>query len=128
MTSSIFNFGAPVANREDSLFVVVPAELATRASLLEVLGRHLRFPSYYGKNWDALEECINDLSWLNERIVVIQHTRLPRRIPEHHLQTYLAILGDAVVSWRTRPEHDLIVCFASEDQEAVANLTANPDS
>lgn len=31
--------------------------------LLSALGFVLNFPDYYGVNWDALEECLFDLSW-----------------------------------------------------------------
>jgi hypothetical protein len=31
------------------------------AHLLDALGRALAFPAYYGRNWDAAEECLGDL-------------------------------------------------------------------
>lgn len=37
--------------------------LHDKATLLTELGRVLDFPDYYGANWDALEECLADLSW-----------------------------------------------------------------
>lgn len=35
-----------------------------KAELLTAVGEALQFPSYYGHNWDALEEMLRDLSWL----------------------------------------------------------------
>lgn len=32
--------------------------------LFSALGKNFAFPSYFGNNWDALDECLRDLSWL----------------------------------------------------------------
>ena len=37
--------------------------LGDKDALLTALGAALHFPDYYGANWDALEECLSDLSW-----------------------------------------------------------------
>jgi hypothetical protein len=39
--------------------------------LLAALGRALAFPSYYGRNWDAAEECLRDLAERYPRGVVL---------------------------------------------------------
>ncbi len=31
--------------------------------LLSRSAEALRFPAYFGHNWDAFEECLNDMSW-----------------------------------------------------------------
>jgi hypothetical protein len=40
-----------------------------------------QFPSYFGNNWDAFEECLNDLAWLNARQVVAFVTRADAMVP-----------------------------------------------
>ena len=39
------------------------AGAAGKAALLERLARALEFPRWFGGNWDALEDCLADLSW-----------------------------------------------------------------
>jgi RNAse (barnase) inhibitor barstar len=34
-----------------------------RDKLLEKLAQALGFPAYFGKNWDALNDCLTDLAW-----------------------------------------------------------------
>ncbi|MBU3869392.1 barstar family protein [Streptomyces sp. 4503] len=33
---------------------------------LDRCARDLRFPDWYGRNWDALADCLTDLSWWSE--------------------------------------------------------------
>jgi hypothetical protein len=35
-----------------------------KADLLASLSEGFEFPDYFGGNWDALDECLRDLSWL----------------------------------------------------------------
>jgi hypothetical protein len=35
-----------------------------KADLLNGLARALRFPTWFGHNWDALADCLDDLEWL----------------------------------------------------------------
>lgn len=41
--------------------VVLPG-VRDRQDLLATLGTILRFPDYYGANWDAFDECLRDVS------------------------------------------------------------------
>jgi hypothetical protein len=36
---------------------------STKEALLQRMAKALRFPEWFGANWDALEDCLTDLSW-----------------------------------------------------------------
>jgi RNAse (barnase) inhibitor barstar len=39
-------------------------DAGTRAGFFQELARALRFPDYFGHNWDAVYDCLTDLGWL----------------------------------------------------------------
>lgn len=53
-------------------FSVDASAVRTKSQFLGLLGRTLSFPSWFGRNWDALEDCLTDASWMPESGLVIQ--------------------------------------------------------
>ena len=45
-------------------FALDGAGVADKASFLRAVAGAMAFPAYFGNNWDALEECLTDLSWV----------------------------------------------------------------
>ncbi len=70
---------------------------ADKDALLEAIGQALQFPDYYGMNWDALEECLFDLSWWTGHVAVcIDHAEA--LVPEV-LTTLVDIWTEAAAAW-----------------------------
>jgi hypothetical protein len=106
----------------------VPVGIKSKAALLEALFVALRFPDYFGGNWDALDECIRDLSWLPNGDVVLRHRDLPMQEDRASLSTYLAILKDAVEKSRVTGERKLCVVFPPSAEGVVRSVLAESES
>jgi len=52
----------------------------------------LKFPDWVGESWDALEDALCDLSWLQEEEVVIKHHILPLMNDIDELSNYVDVL------------------------------------
>lgn len=74
--------------------------LADKQSLLAGIGQVLEFPDYFGANWDALEECLGDMSWRAGRICLfVEHADA---IPRPLLNTLLAIFSAQAEQWASQ--------------------------
>jgi hypothetical protein len=113
----------PAAYRDpEALVVHVPSAARGKEKLLGVLAKGLRFPKYFGWNWDALDECLRDLSWLGEvRKVTIVHLGLPFSPQAEYLALYIDLLAEAIAAQRnsTLPR-ELTVVFPAGVRELFA--------
>ncbi len=78
------------------------SRVSTKRGLLRKTARILRFPFYFGGNWDAFEECLNDLEWLDFRGYVLLFDNLKtfrRRAPEE-MEVLRSILQDTAAAWK----------------------------
>jgi hypothetical protein len=48
-----------------AVVVLDAARMANADLLFEQFDRGLRFPDYFGWNWDALSDCLRDLAWFS---------------------------------------------------------------
>jgi hypothetical protein len=77
------------------------APAVDKRGLLRAIARALRFPAYFGYNWDALEDCLTDLDWLDARgtvLILSRADRLAGRAPRD-MAIALDILEDAAAYW-----------------------------
>ena len=75
-----------------------------KAGLLQACATALAFPATFGGNWDALADCLQDLSWRHDRGYVI-HLRgagaFSRAAPAEWA-TALEIFTASATYWKTR--------------------------
>lgn len=76
----------------------------TKAECLARIAAALDFPSWFGHNWDALADCLNDLSWLpgDGYVLVLAHADDLRVAAEDDFLILLEILQDAADEWAAR--------------------------
>lgn len=97
-----------------------------KATLLARFAAALHFPDWFGHNWDALSDCLTDLSWLparHYRVELAQPQALRTAAPET-LDTALEILGEAVEFWANE---GVVFEFALRDTPAEHDRPA-PDA
>jgi hypothetical protein len=104
----------------------VPRGLSTEQELFDVLYEQLHLPDYFGSNWNALEECIRDLSWLEPGMVVLIHKDVPLRKSPAALKVYLSILRGAISKWRESDERQLAVVFQEGTENEVREASVEP--
>jgi len=53
------------------------AGVQEQGDLLAKIASAMKFPEYFGMNWDALIDCLRDLSWLNPKgvLVVLENSK-----------------------------------------------------
>jgi Barstar (barnase inhibitor) len=90
------------APRRDDMVVRVlrGSRCGSPAGLFQEWGAALQFPYYYGHNWAALDECLEDLEWLPARRYVFFLTEFQDVLAasDADLRSYVRLLQHAVTS------------------------------
>ena len=73
-----------------------------KSGLLDRFAKALRFPAHFGKNWDALNDCLTDLDWLSGKGLVLIVTNANNFAEKHEEPFHTAIdtLNGAAEYWR----------------------------
>jgi hypothetical protein len=99
----------------------LPPGLRGSQEVFDALFQHLQFPGYFGFNWNALSDCLRDLSWISQRRVVILHSDLPV-LPSDEVATYLEVMWECLRDWKPSEPHQLIVAFPDVVRSTIHGL------
>jgi len=90
---------------------------------------NLEFPSYFGRNWDAFDECMADLEWVgaDAYLVTVLDGGAVLRDEQDDLAVFVAIMVSVAEEWQTRgvPFHTLLQC-AADDVDSVRQRIGVP--
>lgn len=109
---------------ENTFVVHIPASVRSKQKLLRTLADELQFPAYFGNNWDALEECLRDLSWLPAGNIEIHHRDIPLPPGSQDRRTYLQILHAISTFWTKSNLRRFECIFPTECQAEVLGARA----
>ncbi|MFI9357897.1 barstar family protein [Streptomyces lydicus] len=79
------------------------ADVADKAAFMERCARALRLPEWFGRNWDALADCLTDLSWCpadRGRLLVVTGWQGYAAAAPDEWSVVESVLADAVGHWR----------------------------
>lgn len=77
------------------------ADCTGKDDALTRIARGLRFPDWFGGNWDALDDSVNDLSWWPAPgyLLLIEHAGAWQAQHGEDAATLVEILNDAAQDW-----------------------------
>lgn len=106
-------------------FHVEGKNVTRKEQLLAHVATALRFPEYFGDNWDALEECLTDLSWIDAPGYVIYFDHIDLLLEKHpdQVETFVEICRDAVGSWKEDGTAMIVLLSGAMAPKGVAKLT-----
>jgi RNAse (barnase) inhibitor barstar len=85
--------------------LVLHVDFATardKDQMLAILGRSLRFPEWFGHNWDALADCLLDMGWLPAPgyLIILQHCDGIHGRAEEDFVKLMRVFQEAADTWR----------------------------
>ncbi|CEH33439.1 barstar family protein [Romboutsia lituseburensis] len=91
-----------INNSNDVLVVEIECEnCKDKQSLMVEIANKLNFPSYFSYNWDSLDECLNDLEWIefSSLIIVLRDTEYLLANEIYNLGYFYDIISDSLIEW-----------------------------
>lgn len=83
----------------------------------------LQFPYYFGKNWSAFDECLNDLRLLNEKKIILFISNIQEMLQQEdksQFNIFIDILANSTLEWDSKNiSFQVIFQCANEHLEVV---------
>lgn len=76
--------------------------VTSKSEFFQACAETMNFPDYFGYNWDAFADCMNDLSWLSANGYILLYTQ-PKNFANNdpsEWSTVLLVLQEAVEYWK----------------------------
>ena len=118
---SVDTFEFTTAPPHTVVAVTIDASTQGKQELLTRFAQGLSFPDYFGRNWDALIDCLSDLTWCSASELIVDHGSLPQ-LSEIDLKLYLRSLAAAAARRTAEMRPRLRLVFREKDRETITSI------
>jgi RNAse (barnase) inhibitor barstar len=123
----------PKAEKNTLIAIIQGDEVDTMSQFFSTIAKQLELPSYFGKNLDALYDCLCDFSWTdvsNVQIIFKNYDAFLSKESQQKRWDILAILNDSANEWRAMKGADKIKfeIFVEPSQRIKSDIEAAEDS
>jgi RNAse (barnase) inhibitor barstar len=107
-----------------AFFHIEGKNIGRKEQLLNHVATALHFPGDFGHNWDALEECLTDMEWVDADGYLIYYDHIDALLAAHpdQFETLVEILRDAVTSWKEDGTAMVVLLSGSKAPKGVPKL------
>lgn len=99
-----------VKTNPTNLFILEGKNMKTRADLFSEITKKLYFPDYFGNNWNALDDCLQDLDWIHAysiKIIVRNFDKILLEKNTEEKSIFLDCLKTASDFWEKEQEKEV---------------------
>jgi RNAse (barnase) inhibitor barstar len=84
----------------------------------------MKFPSHFGKNWDAFYDCITDMEWVRAEgyCIYFDHTDAFAEHHESELETVIELFEDAIAFWKREGQSMLVLLSGAHKPAGMKEL------
>ncbi len=114
-----------LAKRCDYAFFHIEGRNITRKEqLLNHVATALHFPGEFGHNWDALEECLTDMEWIDAEGYLLYFDHIDGMLAENpdQFETFIEIARDAIASWKEDDTAMIVLLSGAKTPKGVSRL------
>ena len=93
----------------------------SKEMLFDNLSKNLKFPDYFGYNWDSLEELFFDFNWIEEPNIQIYHESICN-LSKRDLCIYLSIIVNSVSCCQDDKQRRIEFIFNEEEKKKIEEV------
>jgi len=107
-----------------AFFHIDGTKINRKEQLMNAVATALHFPKHFGDNWDALEECLTDLEWIEADGYLIYYDHIDALLATHpdQFETLVEILRDSVAQWKEDGEAMVVLLSGGKPPKGVVKL------
>lgn len=104
LTREAWEVAASAAAADLACFRIDIGHAHDKADFLKLVANAMDFPSWFGHNWDALADCLKDLSWLSGRgwVLVLEKAKHMGAGHGSEFKEAMALMEEVADYWRTQ--------------------------